>query len=165
MPKLLFQKGFTLIEMLITMAIVSVITMIASSTYKDYIETTNISLAKTQIKTLSLVIDDFYLENGYYPSGLEDVDNSNLLDPWGNKYIFLNFHNSPNADFTGGHHHMATNIGSARKDHNLVPLNSNYDLYSKGKDGQSKPPLTVKVSKDDVIYANDGAFVGLARLF
>ena len=144
----------------------SVISMIASSTYKDYINTTKISASKTQIIALSLVIDDYYLDNGYYPSSLEDVDNSGLLDPWGNKYIFLNYYNSPGADLSGGHHHhIATNIGSARKDRNLVPINSNYDLYSMGKDGQSKPPLTVPVSKDDVIYASDGAYIGLARLF
>jgi general secretion pathway protein G len=49
-----------------------------------------------------------------------------------------------------------------RKDKNLVPLNSDYDLYSMGKDGESQIPLTVKISHDDIIRANDGAFVGLA---
>lgn len=153
MPKLFVQRGFTLIEMLITIAIVSVISMIATSTYTGYINTTNISSAKTQIKVLSLVIDDYYLENGYYPNSLEDIDNSELIDPWGNKYIFNNFHSSSTAK------------GSARKDHNLVPINSNYDLYSMGKDGKSSPPLTANASKDDVIYASDGGYVGLARLF
>jgi general secretion pathway protein G len=164
MPKLFVQKGFTLIEMLITITIVSVISVIAASTYRDYTNTTKISLAITQIRTLSLVIDGFYLDNGYYPNSLEEVNNSDFLDPWGNKYIFLNFHNSQGADLSGNHH-MASSIGAARKDHNLVPINSNYDLYSIGKDGMSKPPLTVKVSEDDVIYANDGAYVGLARFF
>jgi general secretion pathway protein G len=49
-----------------------------------------------------------------------------------------------------------------RTDKNLVPLNSDYDLYSMGKDGESQIPLTVKISHDDIIRANDGAFVGLA---
>jgi len=55
--------------------------------------------------------------------------------------------------------------GKARKDKFLVPLNSTYDLYSKGKDGQSKLPLTAKASKDDIIRASDGAFIGLASEF
>ena len=31
-----------------------------------------------------------------------------------------------------------------------------------GKDGQSAPPLTAAKSRDDVIIANDGGFIGLA---
>jgi general secretion pathway protein G len=49
-----------------------------------------------------------------------------------------------------------------RKDHNLHPLNSEFDLYSLGKDGRSSPPLTAQASRDDVIWARDGDFVGLA---
>jgi general secretion pathway protein G len=53
-------------------------------------------------------------------------------------------------------------LGAARKDHFLVPLNSDYDLYSVGKDGDSRPPLSAPVSADDVIRASDGAYIGLA---
>ncbi|MFO0774683.1 MAG: pilin [Nitrospiraceae bacterium] len=52
-----------------------------------------------------------------------------------------------------------------RKDRFLHPINSDYDLYSMGKDGESVEPLTAKKSHDDVIRANDGAFVGLAAQF
>jgi len=31
-----------------------------------------------------------------------------------------------------------------------------------GKDGASVPPLTAKASRDDIIRANDGRFIGLA---
>ena len=55
--------------------------------------------------------------------------------------------------------------GSARKDKKLNPLNSDFDLYSVGRDGDSRLPLAVKVSEDDVIRALDGRFVGLARDF
>jgi general secretion pathway protein G len=51
---------------------------------------------------------------------------------------------------------------NARKDKNLHPLNSDFDLYSIGKDGESRQPLTAKWSRDDVVRANDGGFVGLA---
>ncbi|MEW6683930.1 MAG: hypothetical protein AB1451_13595 [Nitrospirota bacterium] len=53
-------------------------------------------------------------------------------------------------------------IGQARKDQFLVPLNSTYDLYSMGPDGDSKPPLKAKMSQDDIIRANDGQYIGLA---
>lgn len=65
-------------------------------------------------------------------------------------------------DHPGGDDQPA-NMGDVRKDRNLVPINSFFDLYSMGKDGQSRPPLTAPVSQDDVIYANDGAFIGLAE--
>ena len=44
----------------------------------------------------------------------------------------------------------------------LVPLNSTYDLYSKGKDGASASALNAHASGDDVIRANDGGYIGLA---
>jgi type II secretory pathway pseudopilin PulG len=53
----------------------------------------------------------------------------------------------------------------ARKDRFLVPINSAFDLYSVGKDGASAAPLTVKASQDDIVVANDGGFIGLARRY
>ena len=55
--------------------------------------------------------------------------------------------------------------GGARKDKFLVPLNTDYDLYSRGQDGESAGPLTASESKDDVIRALDGRYVGLASDF
>ena len=53
----------------------------------------------------------------------------------------------------------------ARKDRFLTPVNSDYDLYSVGIDGDSQAAFTAKVSRDDVVRANDGGFVGLAEDF
>lgn len=53
--------------------------------------------------------------------------------------------------------------GAKRKDRNLVPLNTDYDLYSRGPDGQSVSPLTAAKSKDDIIRANNGGYVGTAE--
>ena len=44
-----------------------------------------------------------------------------------------------------------------------MPINSQWDLYSTGKDGGSFPPLTAKPSLDDIVVANDGGYVGLAK--
>ena len=54
-------------------------------------------------------------------------------------------------------------VGQTRKDKNLVPLNSDFDLYSMGPDGASQPPLAAPVSHDDIIRASDGAYVGSAE--
>ena len=52
--------------------------------------------------------------------------------------------------------------GGPGQDKNLNPLNSDFDLYIVGNDGETKLPLTPKVSHDDVVRALDGRFVGLA---
>jgi general secretion pathway protein G len=56
-------------------------------------------------------------------------------------------------------------IGQARKDRNLVPINSDYDLYSVGPDGRSVPPLTAHHSQDDIVRARNGAYIGPASEF
>ncbi len=73
-----------------------------------------------------------------------------LIDPWGNPYLYLNIEN-------------ATGKIEPRKDKNLKPISSDYDLYSMGPDGRTKIPLTAKDSRDDTIRAADGAYVGIAE--
>ena len=34
-----------------------------------------------------------------------------------------------------------------------------------GKDGKSRTPLTAKASRDDIVRAGDGAYVGLASAY
>ena len=72
-----------------------------------------------------------------------------LLDPWGNSYQYLNLNGAP--------------IGQVRKDQALVPINSDYDLYSMGPDGSSVAPLTAAMSRDDIVRGNDGSFIGVAE--
>jgi general secretion pathway protein G len=52
-----------------------------------------------------------------------------------------------------------------RRDKNVNPINSDFDLYSKGADKNSKMQLDNKVSLDDVVRANDGDFYGLASKY
>lgn len=56
-------------------------------------------------------------------------------------------------------------MGEVRKDRFQVPINSDFDLYSSGPDGQSRGPLSAPVSRDDILRANDGAFYGVAEDF
>jgi general secretion pathway protein G len=87
--------------------------------------------------------------NQHYPDTLSDVGYGEKLDPWGSLYQYLNF--------------AGTNgKGAMRKDRFLVPINTYFDLYSTGEDGESVSPLTAKASQDDVIWANDGDFIGPA---
>jgi general secretion pathway protein G len=44
-------------------------------------------------------------------------------------------------------------------------LNSAFDLYSAGPDGESRAPLTARASRDDIICGRDGGFIGRASEF
>jgi general secretion pathway protein G len=48
-----------------------------------------------------------------------------------------------------------------RRDHFLVPVNTDFDLYSLGEDGKSQSPFTAADSQDDIVRANNGGYVGL----
>ncbi|MDH5395993.1 MAG: prepilin-type N-terminal cleavage/methylation domain-containing protein [Gammaproteobacteria bacterium] len=155
------QRAFTLLEVMIILAILSITSAIAIVGYSGYVETSKVAAASAQIRALSLLIADYANENGNYPTSLNDIGNQNLVDPWGNPYTYNNLIiNAP-----GTSQHNTFNISIARKDGNLVPINTHYDLYSSGKDGESQAPLRASASKDDVIYANDGGYIGLAREF
>lgn len=52
--------------------------------------------------------------------------------------------------------------GQMRKDQAMVPINSDYDLCRKGPDGVSVKPLIANDSRDDIIRASNGSFIGLA---
>ena len=52
-----------------------------------------------------------------------------------------------------------------RLDRFLRPLNSGYDLFSSGPDGESASPLTSRSSRDDIVRARNGLFVGVAEDF
>ncbi len=96
-----------------------------------------------------------YIEDNFAsPASLAAIGRATLLDPWGNPYVYLALDTGGGGASSGG-----------RKDKFLVPLNSDYDLYSTGLDGESKKPLSAKVSQDDILRALDGAFVGVAEDF
>ena len=49
-----------------------------------------------------------------------------------------------------------------RQDRFLRPVNRDFDIFSRGPDGETSDNLTDPYSLDDIIRANDGGFVGIA---
>ena len=143
------QRAFTLFELLLVAAILGVLTAAAIPGYQRYQDQAKFTQAKTDIVIIESAIERYYVRNLAYPDTLAQAGVGGMLDPWGNPYQYLNVTTTKNK-------------GNVRKDRNLVPINSDYDLYSMGKDGTSQPPLTAKLSRDDIIRANNGKFVGLA---
>ena len=144
--------GFTLVELLVAMAVVMTIMAIAIPNMMAAMYQAKIAKAVGDICTLETDIAGYEATQGNLPNTLADIGRSDLVDPWGNPYQYLN------------HTNLKGN-GQVRKDRFLVPLNSDYDLYSMGQDGKSSAPLTAKASQDDIIRASNGGYVGLASQF
>ena len=120
------QGAFTLIELLLVLVILGILAAIVVPKFAGRTEQARITAAQTQISSFSTALDAFEVDNGYYPkgiNGLEDLvqqprDAQNWRgpylkeipkDPWNRDYIY----ESP------GKH------------------NSAYDLLSKGPDVNS----------------------------
>jgi general secretion pathway protein G len=143
--------GFQLVELLLAIAIVGVLVSIAYPSYVEYRDRANNAAAMTDIAIIAEAIERFYIQYQRFPDSLAEAGMGGILDPWGNPYRYLRI--------SGG---GIKGKASLRKDKSLVPVNSDYDLYSMGKDGASLPPFTAKASHDDIVRANNGRYIGLA---
>lgn len=139
--------GFTLVELLLVLAIIGTLTSIGMPRIQESLDRAKIARAIGDIRALQAEITCDPL-----PGDLAAIGRDGMLDPWGNPYVY-----NP--------HVYGKGRGEPRKDRFLVPLNSEYDLYSMGKDGQSQSPLNAAVSKDDIVRADDGGYVGLASKY
>lgn len=146
------RSGFSLLELMFAVAAAGILTVIAVPSYTSAMDRSRTNKAIGDISSLQLKISQFDLAQGRLPTSLAEIGQGALLDPWGNPYQYL--------DFTGRHGN-----GHKRKDRSLNPLNSDYDLGSKGKDGQTQQSLRPPVSHDDIIRAGNGSFIGKADDF
>ena len=163
-PGHILAIGFTMIEMLIVMAIIGTLLAIALPMLRSALDTARVTRAIGDISALQTDIASFEAAGSGLPETLADIDRATLLDPWGRPYEYLNFHieeGGGGKGGKGGKGKAALPVG-ARKDRFLVPINSTYDLYSVGRDGETVEALTAKASMDDIVRANDGGFIGLA---
>lgn len=151
LKKSAFARGFTLVEVMIAVAIIGVLAAIAIPAYSDYQERARVYQATTDIASMSVQIEHYFQENRIYPDTLADVKLDGIMDPWGKPYRYLNL--------------VKNGDSGARRDKNLLPLNSDFDLYSEGKDKDTRLPISHAKSLDDVLRANDGKFVGLAKKY
>ncbi len=108
-------RGFTLLELLTATALLAILAAIAIPAYQSHLQTAKVAAATADIMTIAQGIAQYATVNNSLPPDLAAIHADNVLDPWGQPYVYL--------DFTG-----LKGKGQMRKDKNLVPLNTQYDL-------------------------------------
>ena len=146
------NKGFGLLELMIVLVIAGLLASIAIPAYDQFVDRAKQSRAIGDIGWIAVEIGKYQLKNNNaLPADLNELGIEIPLDPWDRPYVYLNIATSGNG------------VGAFRKDKNLNPLNTDFDLYSIGEDGASSGPLSAKASRDDIVRANNGAFIGLGE--
>lgn len=105
-----YAEGWSFIETLIVMAIILILTAAVGLSATKQIDKARIVTAKSQIETLSLALDSYYMDNGFYPTteqGLLSlwekpsltpepefwngpyISKSLPKDPWGTEYKYI----------------------------------------------------------------------------
>lgn len=101
------ERGYSLLELLVALAILSLIIAIAAPRLIGYFEASKAKTAKIQIANLSTAMDLYYLSNGGYPTeqqGLKALVEKpegatawdgpylnkadGIIDPWGRPYVY-----------------------------------------------------------------------------
>lgn len=159
------QSGITFIELLVTLIIASILGTIGVWAFgssapdcsnpdvkQNPLMRAKIAQVSGDLGEIHVALSRFELSHGRYPATLAEAGVGDVLDPWGNPYRYLVVFGRKD-------------VGPVRKDHNLKPVNSGYDIYSMGPDGVTASPFTSTLGKDDIVMANDGDYFGLACQF
>ena len=73
------ERGFTLLELIIVIAIVGILATIAMPALKDVPRRANEAVLKTNLHTLRDVIDQYYGDKGHYPQALQALVDAGYL--------------------------------------------------------------------------------------
>ena len=85
------EKGFTLIEMMIVVAIIAILSAVAIPKFNESLALTNTTRVQADLQSLDTAITMYRLQNGKYPNDLSDLDDyidvASVQAPTGDVYI------------------------------------------------------------------------------
>lgn len=148
------DRGFTIIELLSVVMIIAILAGMGIPKLQSLAERAKVTRAIGDISAIQWDLMAIEAQNQPLPADLSGIGRAGMRDPWGNPYQYYRFPASAHGHPPG-----------ARMDRFLVPVNSTFDLYSMGPDGQSAAPFSARASRDDIVRANDGGFIGQASSF
>lgn len=101
------QAGFTLVELLVVLAILGFLAAIATPQVMKYLSSAKVSTARTEIEALAGALDLYKFDVGRYPTSDEGLTallkspegaegwngpyvkrSANLVDPWGHEFKY-----------------------------------------------------------------------------
>lgn len=141
---------------MLALVIAAALSVLAITVFTSVMDRVHYDQAVTDIYLIQSLITHVQVDTGHLPASLADTDAVDMLDPWGHQYQYIELADAPK-DGSG------KPLVPHRMDKFLNPINTDYDLYSLGKDGLSKMPLTAASSRDDIVRASNGAYVGFGE--
>ena len=143
------NKKFSLIELLLCMAVIFILMSFSIKVMSLSIKRAKTIRCISEIKNIQTAIDSYKDEyKRESPDQFEALNINTVCDPWGTAYNYQNYKMIPN--------------GKRRKDKNMNPLNSDYDLWSNGPDRKTAFQINSAFGRDDIVRASDGQFIGTA---
>ena len=76
------NTGFTLVELMIAVAILSILMAVALPAYRNYVNTAEEGALVTNIESMTIFQEDFFLRNGNYAAPLADLAAINTAIGW-----------------------------------------------------------------------------------
>jgi general secretion pathway protein G len=120
------QAGFTLVEMLVVLAIIGLIVGLVGPRVLNYLSDSKVKTARIQIESLSSALDLYFLDVGHYPTTNESLAALMQKPPsassWNGPYLKGNA--VPNDPWGQPYQYRAPG------------QHGQYDLYSLGPDGR-----------------------------
>ena len=79
MPRPRIRRGFTLVELLVVLAIVALLLSIAVPRYVNRVERSKETMLRANLALTRHLLDQFYEDNGKYPDALDDLVNNKYM--------------------------------------------------------------------------------------